>query len=372
MTQEASSRSLFSHFAWMAIAGVIAAHILQLSPPYAFGQKRFPPSASHSRPPDPHLSVTDFGAAPNDGRDDTAAIQAAVDAARKGNVKSVVFPPGEYTISSVNIGAGLTLWGYGATMKLLPMQGAWVRMFTTDKKGYTYAGLADSPPLVIKGFTFDGNRLNQGPYKNYELAHQAQIFLQADPTTSGRLVARLQDITFQEGAADGIDIYKNVNVDMRNITAINLFREGIGIGGGSDIVNIDTFTSSGNDEYTGFHVEMSPGAGPNVISVSNFRLQKNFSPGLINGSTLTATNIVSGSPWSVSAGDSSTMIISNSSLGGGGAGGEGTTVIFPANVEFDNVDFYVNDLQAAPADGISTAIRVMTNNSYTSYGKQRL
>ena len=37
-------------------------------------------------------------------------------------------------------------------------QGKWIRTFDTAKQGYLYRGETDSPPLVIEGLRFDGNR----------------------------------------------------------------------------------------------------------------------------------------------------------------------------------------------------------------------
>jgi len=62
------------------------------------------------------ISVRDHGAIPNDDQDDTAAIQAAIKAAKSG--QWVVFPPGRYIQSKslVVTTPGVTLWGSGATL----------------------------------------------------------------------------------------------------------------------------------------------------------------------------------------------------------------------------------------------------------------
>lgn len=76
-----------------------------------------PGGATVSRTPTgPTVLVTDFGAVPDDGRDDQAAIQQAIDRAAPGT--TVVFPAGVYHHSSVlNVrNNNVTLWGYGASL----------------------------------------------------------------------------------------------------------------------------------------------------------------------------------------------------------------------------------------------------------------
>src|SRR5688572_17757102 len=54
------------------------------------------------------VNVADFGAKPNDGADDKAAIQAAINAAKPGD--SVVFNAGTYNLKSqVQLKGGITL-----------------------------------------------------------------------------------------------------------------------------------------------------------------------------------------------------------------------------------------------------------------------
>jgi len=91
------------------------------------------------------LSVTSYGAIPNDGRDDRAAIQAAVNASAAGD--TVYFPAGTYNLSSE-----INLKGAGRIYKGAPADGA------TVIKG------ADADPIFhiredntrIDSFTLDG------------------------------------------------------------------------------------------------------------------------------------------------------------------------------------------------------------------------
>lgn len=66
--------------------------------------------------PSQYLSVTDFGARPDDDSDDAPAITAAIAAAKTG--QWIVFPPGRYIQSkSISVNKmGVALWGQGATL----------------------------------------------------------------------------------------------------------------------------------------------------------------------------------------------------------------------------------------------------------------
>jgi hypothetical protein len=102
--------------AWVALVVVALAIIWMvssISPSPA-------PSVVRSAPPG--SPVTAFGATANDESDDTAAIQAAVDACGKGG-GTVAFPAGTYLVSRpIKLPAGnseqLVLSGYGASIKL--------------------------------------------------------------------------------------------------------------------------------------------------------------------------------------------------------------------------------------------------------------
>ncbi len=110
--------------------------------------------------------VTRFGAIPNDGIDDTTAIQAAIDATANRGGGSVLFPPGTYNISiqrqgksaqALKLRSGIRLAAsknQGVTIRLADRQGNYETIMGTMEFG---TSLDD---VVIEGLTFDSNGPN--------------------------------------------------------------------------------------------------------------------------------------------------------------------------------------------------------------------
>jgi Pectate lyase superfamily protein len=109
--------------------------------------------------------VTKFGAVPNDGKDDTVAIQNAIDAVAKTG-GSVLFPPGTYNISiqrqlkhpqALKLRSGIKLAASttkGATLKLADRQGNYESIMGTEEYGTPLNDFA------IQGLTIDSNGQN--------------------------------------------------------------------------------------------------------------------------------------------------------------------------------------------------------------------
>jgi polygalacturonase len=131
------------------------------------------PTASATQPRMPALPkigkssevVTKFGAIANDGKDDTAAIQAAIDAVAKTG-GSVMFPPGTYNISiqkqlkqpqALKLYSGIRLAASttkGATLKLADRQGNYESIMGTEDFGTPLTDFA------LQGLTIDSNGQN--------------------------------------------------------------------------------------------------------------------------------------------------------------------------------------------------------------------
>ncbi len=110
--------------------------------------------------------VTQFGAVPNDGRDDTAAIQKAIDTVAQQGGGSVMFPPGTYQLSiqrqgqhlqALKLHSGVRLAASttkGATLKLADRQGNYESLMGTAEYNTSLTDFA------IEGLTIDSNGQN--------------------------------------------------------------------------------------------------------------------------------------------------------------------------------------------------------------------
>ena len=167
-------------------------------------------------------SVTEFGAVADDGKDDTAALQRALDALRPG--EWLVFPPGQYVHSArlrVRV-PGTKLWGRGAHLHatnpadmavMLMADGAAIYGFTltaiTEKRGNKpheariaiHPESSDAP--MLRGNEVRGNRIVADPTIDPRAVNSA--------TTTGVFVYKARDFLVAENyversLADGIHI----------------------------------------------------------------------------------------------------------------------------------------------------------------------
>ncbi|WP_197036004.1 glycosyl hydrolase family 28-related protein [Fischerella sp. PCC 9605] len=286
--------------------------------------------------------VKDFHAKADGITDDTKAIQAAVDNVYQQGGGTIVFPPGTYVLTSVNIRENITYQGYGATIKRPPRQGKWTRTFTTENN--LYGGETDSKPLIIKGFTFDGNSKNQGAYKNYELEQAHFIFLMGNPKFPGKLQAIIEDCTFKNGVADGISVYTNVDVKVANCEAIDVFRGGFVLTGGYSSAEVYNLTTRGKIDNTGLDIEVdSKGYGNSFqvdIKLENINLiDGDFDISVEEGSRVVGNNIISDAPFLLFSRNSQ-MQFTNCKFKIGANDEITNRILFPYNVSFEKCEFY--------------------------------
>jgi hypothetical protein len=297
-------------------------------------------------------SVTDYGAKGDGATDDTSAIQAAVDDVYTRGGGTLLFPPGTYIVASVKVRPNITYQGYGAiikrpnhlTDKIGKDKAMWVRTFTTDAP-YTYSGAVDSKPLIIKGLTFDGSSQTQGPYHDYELEQAHLLFLNANPAYPGRLQAIVEDCKFQNGVADAISIYKNVDVKVYNCEATNVFRGGFVLTGGYSSAKVTKFTTKGEIDPTGIDIEIDGkgfgGTFQTNIEFNDLNLVNgDFDVAVSDGSTVIGNNIVSSDgPFNLYS-ENSKIRFTNSTFKMGAADTYMNRIVFPYDVVFENCDLY--------------------------------
>ena len=283
--------------------------------------------------------VKDFGAVGDGITDDTQAIQKAIDTVYSQGGGVIAFPQGEYLVTSVKLKDNITYSGYGATIKRPANQDKWTRTFVAE-----YAGEKDSKPLIIQGFTFDGNSQHQGSYQDYELEQAHLIFLEGNPDFPGKLKAFIQDCTFKNGVADGISVYTNVDIKVDNVEAIDVFRGGFVLIGGNSSAQVRNLTTRGKIDDTGIDLEIEGRGYGNSLRVDvileNLNLMDgDFDIAVEEGSTVTGTNIIADAPFYLFA-PNSTIKFTNSQFKVGAADGRNNRIVFPHDVTFENCELY--------------------------------
>lgn len=301
------------------------------------------------------FDVMQYGAVGDGVTDDTAAIQNAINGAIAAGGGIVYFPPGmTYRVSMLNIQHGLTIDGYGATIKRLPNQTKWTRTFTTYHGTYQgYKGPVDSAPLIIRGLTLDGNRANQGSYTSYELEQAHLVFLSGHPAEKGKLRVIIEDCLFKECVADAVSVWKNTSVKISNCTAENCFRGSVVVTGGYSDVQVTNLKAYGDVHPTGIDIEIdSAGYGSSMrteITMDNIYLAGDFDVAIKEGSMFLGSKMICKSPpFNLYAVDSMVKI-SDSVFHVGVKTGTANRLFAPYDVTFENCTFYADDASSDPS-----------------------
>lgn len=260
-----------------------------------------------------------YGAVGNGVADDTAAIQAAVNAAAAVR-GTVLIPPGTYKVTGIILAPGITLSGYGATLKRPANQPNWTRTLQVPESGTgSWSGSSDSDLLTIEGLTLDGNSASQGAYRNHELQQSHLIFLSANSanaaTNAGRLRANLRDLVLRNSVADGISLYINVDAQVSNCRADNCFRGGLCVTGGYTRAQVQNFMTTGSVDVTGIDVEVDGGGYGGSFAVElefdGMLLDGDFDVAIHSGSRMVASNIMAGLGFNLQCRNASMQISSS-------------------------------------------------------------
>ncbi|HEX9937373.1 MAG TPA: glycosyl hydrolase family 28-related protein [Longimicrobium sp.] len=311
-----------------------------------------------------------YGAVGNGVNDDTAEIQAAINAAAAVPRGVVRIPPGTYVVSALTVPAGITIEGYGAVLLRPANQGKWTRTLTTS-----YSGSADSAPLVIRGLTIDGNSANQGAYHNYELEQAHLIFVEGDYNYAGRLRVILEDLVLRNCVADGISIYRNVDAQVTNCRANDCWRGGLTVTGGYTKVQVQNFSTTGLVDPTGLDIEVDgPGYGNSLavdVSIDGMKLDADFDVGLGTGSSFFGTNIdVAAPPFNLVA-PGSVVRLENSRFRVGSFSSTGNRIVYPNDVTFANCIFELSGVaESGDMDGAAAHIFWNLGGSETVTGQR--
>jgi hypothetical protein len=167
-------------------------------------------------------SVRDHGARGDGKTRDTAAIQAAIDAARGG---VVFFPPGDYVTGTLRLRDRLVLeLGAGATLVASPDDGdfdppetlayeAFADRETTDFRFALLQGRGLRHVAIVGPGRIDGNRRSRGGPKPIALRQCRDV--------------TIRDVTLENAPNYNISLLGCDHVDIRNVTIRNGYSDGI-------------------------------------------------------------------------------------------------------------------------------------------------
>jgi hypothetical protein len=288
------------------------------------------------------------------GTSDTAALQAAIDAAAGAGGGQVVCQGGKtYLVTELYLRPGVELDLNGATLIRPANQHKFGRMIQAAGASGTagWGGQVDSARITLRNGTLDGNLANQGPFQNYELEQQHLVFFYADANQgAGRLRVNLRDLILQNSVADGISISTNVDAQISNCRATDCWRGGFVATGGHSRIQVVDFTAGGYLYPSGIDIEIDgpgyQGSKAVDIQMTNVRIDGDFEVGLDGGGTFIGDNIISNKQGFLVGARESVVRISDSSFV---IGAEGSGVVWPKDVVFHNVTFTMEPVAANPA-----------------------
>jgi len=169
----------------------------------------------------------DFGATGDGETDDTAALQAAIDRAGLSSAAVLLLPPGVYQVTSLELPAGLSLFGYGATLRQAPRQSENAKLLRL-----THAGDDDSALTLVQGLTFDGNRDAQGEFTDWQYQESDLFSLSANPARSGRAQLVAEDLSFENTGGNGLLLGPNTKSSVCQLVGNEVFTDLLKLSGG--------------------------------------------------------------------------------------------------------------------------------------------
>lgn len=182
------------------------------------------------------VSIKDFGAVPNDGIDDTAAVQAAINASSG----SVLVPNGVYLVANIQMKSGLRLVGESQAAVLKLLDNATVATHNgsvADANGRYAANIIGSTLNHSGGAFYDnGVRARDEQNSSYIVENIIIENLTLDGNKANNQVGDVGLNASAMGAA--VSIHQAKNVTVRNSRIINNRMDGVHVGytlhGGSD------------------------------------------------------------------------------------------------------------------------------------------
>lgn len=183
----------------------------------------------------------DFDAQGDGDVDDTAAVQAALDRAALSSAAVLVFPPGVYRVTSLELPAGLSLYGYGATLRQAPDQAENAQLLRL-----AHTGDDDSALTLVQGLHFDGNRDAQGEFTDWQYQESDLFAASAAPARSGRLRLVAEDLTFENTGGNGLLLGPNTDSSVCQLQGNEVFTDLLKLGGGNSRLEARQIQAAGS------------------------------------------------------------------------------------------------------------------------------
>lgn len=179
------------------------------------------------------LAAVEQGVVPDAPGDQSAALQATLDRAADLGRGVVVMAPGGYEIASVHLPPGTTLSAYGVHWRRPSLSAA-----DTVSLRLRHQGAAPSAATLVEGLTIDGNREQQGPYREHELEAAHLIELAGDAEQGGRMRASFERVQLTAGTGSGLFVGPSSDVTVCALHASELWRDALTLNGGATNLRI--------------------------------------------------------------------------------------------------------------------------------------
>jgi hypothetical protein len=173
------------------------------------------------------LAAEELGVFPEATGDQSAALQAALDRAANLGRGVVVMAPGNYEISSVQLPSGTTLSAYGVHWRRPAFSGADIVSLSLKHQGDSLAAAS-----LVEGLAIDGNREQQGPYREHELETAHLIELAGDAEQGGRARATFERMQLTAGTGSGLFVGPGSDATVCALQASELWRDALTLNGG--------------------------------------------------------------------------------------------------------------------------------------------
>ena len=242
------------------------------------------------------LNIKNFGVTGNGVTDDTLAIQSCLDYAHENNIKSVVFPQGNYLVSFID-SETVNTYQRGIALKLYSnidyhFINCNILVKETNLGGYSVLHLKEleNVKLLGKNFNIIGERETHINDSSIENGQNEQGFGIKIHTCKN---VDLENINISNCWGDGVVVAYSSNVTMKNVICESNRRQGMSVISSShlDIINSTFKNTNGTEPQSGVDLEPDDNSLANeFINFMNCIFDNNSGSGLLGvGNTRNVT-----------------------------------------------------------------------------------